>query len=131
MLPAAFFANASAFLSRLGQSHRQIELEQMTLAEQAQLFASPAARLVIGVHGAGLSNLIFSPIGHAVLEVYSAAFPCYRTLAVRRGLLYRDFAYGFRFVGPMYYDERVAQRTLDLMREQGGWPALIQSSPPK
>jgi hypothetical protein len=120
-LPPGFFANASAFLRGHELAHSIASLEGMPLLEQARLFASPAAHLVVGLHGAGLSNLIFSPSGAAVLEVYTAAFPCYRQLAHRRGVHYRDHAYGFMYAGPLYFDRRLAARLTELMGVQGGW----------
>ena len=96
-LAPAFFTNASAWLRAHGRvAHQIVELETLSLVEQAALFASPAAQLVVGVHGGGLSNLVFSPRGAAVLEVYTAAFPCYRELALRCGVHYERYEYGFR-----------------------------------
>ena len=57
--------------------------------------------------------------------MYTAAFPCYRQLALRRGLAYGAYGYGFRFEGELYFDERVGARLLALMREQGGWGRLL------
>jgi len=43
----------------------------LPVAEQMALFR--AARLVVGVHGAGLTNLLFAPRGCRVLELFAAA----------------------------------------------------------
>jgi len=104
-----------------------MELEELPLTEQVRLFASASARLVLGVHGAGLSNLVFSPRGHAVLELYTAAFPCYRNLALRGGLLYADFKYGFHFAGQLGFVEGLQLKLTELMRSQSGWALYLDS----
>ena len=121
-LAPSFFGNATAFLRGRGVRSSIAVLEALPLLEQVRLFASHAARLVIGVHGAGLSNLIFSPRGHAVLEMYTAAFPCYRNLALRRGLHHAEFRFGFHYTGELDFPTGAQRALLTLMRSQGGWP---------
>ncbi len=60
----------------------------LAFAEQAALFRQ--ARLVVGPHGAGLTNLIFAPAGALVYELVPQAYdnPCFRVLADNCGLLH-------------------------------------------
>jgi capsular polysaccharide biosynthesis protein len=44
-------------------------LEDLSVAEQARLFGQ--ARLVIGMHGAGLANLVYCRIGCSVIEIHN------------------------------------------------------------
>jgi hypothetical protein len=57
-----------------------VELESLTVADQIELFSD--ARAVIGVHGAGLANILFAT-RPAVLELFQPGFfnACYFTLA--------------------------------------------------
>ena len=61
---------------------------KLGFAEQAALFGH--ARLVVGPHGAGLTNLIFAPAGALVYELVPQAYdnPCFRVLADNCGLLH-------------------------------------------
>ena len=54
-------------ISRYG--FKTIHLEEMTVAEQVRLFAG--AKMVIGQHGAGFSNLIFGDGSCKILEIHS------------------------------------------------------------
>jgi capsular polysaccharide biosynthesis protein len=65
-------------------------LEQLRFSEQVELFAS--AQAVVGVHGAGMSNLVFAPAGCRVLELFPAAYlqSCYRDLAATMKLDYHQ-----------------------------------------
>ena len=74
-------ANESEVLGVLGAYRFEVvELESLTVADQIELFSD--ARAVIGVHGAGLTNLLFATRA-AVLELFQPGFfnPCYFTLA--------------------------------------------------
>lgn len=62
--------NEAELASRLSRhGFRAVELETMPVAEQIRLFAS--ADIVIGPHGAGLTNLIFCKPGTKVIELFS------------------------------------------------------------
>jgi hypothetical protein len=65
-------------------------LEEMSLAQQAALFAGASA--VVAPHGAGLSNLVFCPPEIPVIELFSPHYlvPCYWNLASDN-----DLRYGF------------------------------------
>ena len=58
----------------------------LTVAQQADLFSH--AEAVVGVHGAGLTNLLFSRPGTRVVELFSPRrmAPCYFILALENGL---------------------------------------------
>jgi capsular polysaccharide biosynthesis protein len=59
----------------------------LTVAKQVRLFAE--AELVVGAHGAGLSNLVFCPEGAAVLELFPPDYVniCYWALSSAVGSL--------------------------------------------
>ncbi len=61
--------------------------EDLSLAEQAKLFRT--ARFIVGPHGSGLSNLVFSEPGAAVLEIFppdQVGQSHYRVLAAQAGV---------------------------------------------
>jgi hypothetical protein len=62
---------------------------QMSLAQQINLFRN--ARVVIGPHGAGLTNIVFCRPGAVVYELLQANYPnaCMNVLAQGAGLAYR------------------------------------------
>jgi capsular polysaccharide biosynthesis protein len=66
-----------------------VDLRVLSVAEQAVLFFD--AEAVVGVHGSGLSNLVFCAPGTRVLEVFSPLYgsPAYYQIAERLGLEYR------------------------------------------
>lgn len=57
-------------LSKLGFS--RVELSKLSLKEQISLFAD--ARIVVSVHGAGLTNLAFAPEGTMVYELFAESY---------------------------------------------------------
>ncbi len=81
-----------------------VALEELSFLQQMELFQE--ASCVIGVHGAGLANVVFCRTNTAVLEIGSQDFPNaeYYRLAASRGLRYRwieatpslDAAVGYR-----------------------------------
>ena len=65
--------NESKLLNRLvSRGFRSIELSKLSFDEQVDLFAH--AEAVIGVHGAGLSNLVFAPAGCHVIEIAGQSY---------------------------------------------------------
>ncbi len=67
-----------------------VELESLTVSEQATLLHS--ADLVIGVHGAGLTNLCFCRPRTTVLEIFGDYIvPCYWALSSLCSLEYNRF----------------------------------------
>jgi hypothetical protein len=74
-------------LSRLG--FRRYDLETMTVAEQVALFHQ--AECVVGPHGAGLVNLVFSRPGTKVIEIGTPyrPHPCFHEISYHRELDYQ------------------------------------------
>ena len=80
-LSQEFFDNAARFFDEHSVPYVIAQLESMNLREQIVLFGGASA--IVGIHGAGLSNMLFSPAGTFVIELASP-FPerdCYRGLA--------------------------------------------------
>ncbi|MFF2446616.1 glycosyltransferase family 61 protein [Neobacillus sp. NPDC058068] len=50
----------------------KVELENLTVQEQAQLFST--AEVIVGAHGAGLANLTFCQPGTKVLEIFAPSY---------------------------------------------------------
>ena len=63
-----------------------VKCEKLSVQEQAEVFG--AADVVVGAHGAALTNLVFCRPGTRVVELFSPAYvnPCYRDLCVAAGL---------------------------------------------
>lgn len=78
-----------AVLSKFG--FKSIAPESLSVAEQVSLFA--AAEVVIGAHGAALTNTVFCSPGTKVIEIFAPDYvnPCYRQLSTQVGLEYWEF----------------------------------------
>lgn len=65
-----------------------ITLEEISLAEQIRIFQE--AKIVVGPHGAGHANILWSAPGTNLLEVFSPTWmhPCYAILARNCGIEY-------------------------------------------
>jgi len=63
-----------------------VKCEKLSVQEQAEVFSS--AEVVVGAHGAALTNLVFCRPGTRVVELFSPTYvnPCYRDLCVAAGL---------------------------------------------
>jgi capsular polysaccharide biosynthesis protein len=74
----------AAMLSERGFD--SVDCGKMSVQEQAEVFGS--AEVVVGAHGAALTNLVFCRPGTRVVELFSPAYvnPCYRDLCVAAGL---------------------------------------------
>lgn len=66
-----------------------VATEGLSFDEQVRMFAG--ASLLVGAHGAGLTNAIFMPAGSALVEVVPSwyAVACYLVMANEAGLRYR------------------------------------------
>ncbi len=78
-----------AVLSNFG--FKSIACESLSVAEQVSLFA--AAEVVIGIHGAAMTNTVFCSPGTKVIEIFAPDYvnPCYRRLSSQVGLEYWEF----------------------------------------
>jgi hypothetical protein len=70
------------------KNFKTIYLEDLSVKEQIKLFFN--ARQIVGVHGAGLTNLLFSQVGSFVLELFPVNYvnQCYWTIASYNELEY-------------------------------------------
>jgi len=63
--------------------------EKLTVADQAEIFQR--ATHVVGLHGAGLTNIVFSPVGTKVYELYGEHLaPCYWAISELSDLEYKN-----------------------------------------
>jgi tetratricopeptide (TPR) repeat protein len=78
-----------AVLSEFG--FKSIAPESLSVAEQISLFAT--AEVVIGAHGAALTNTVFCSPGTKLIEIFAPDYvnPCYRKLSSQVGLEYWEF----------------------------------------
>jgi len=99
-------ASRRIFIGRGGAKHRNLVHEEeisrelgkkgfekvncgnLSVLEQARIFAS--AGMIVGAHGAALTNLVFCRPGTKVIELFSPRYvnPCYRDLCVSAGLIH-------------------------------------------
>ncbi len=56
-----------------------ILFEKVSFADQVRTMR--ACRLLVGNHGAGLTNMIFMPTGSRVIEIVQSFKPCFEILA--------------------------------------------------
>jgi len=67
-----------------------VEFEHLSIPQQAELMSS--AEVVVGVHGAGFTNLSFCASGTKVIEIFGDYIvPCYWALCAVAGLDYAQF----------------------------------------
>jgi hypothetical protein len=79
-----------AEIARALEAHGFVAVEgrHLSFGEQARLFAE--AEVIVGAHGAGLTNLMFAPEGATVIEVIDPRHPiaCYYALSASLGQRY-------------------------------------------
>jgi capsular polysaccharide biosynthesis protein len=81
--------NESELLARMSRFDVEaIELEGMSMTQQAELFAS--AQLIIAPHGAGIANAVFCPKDSKLIEFMPDTYnnPCFELLAAIQSLRY-------------------------------------------
>lgn len=79
--------NEDALAGKLEQlGFDSINCGRLTIAEQARLFSS--ASIIVGVHGAALTNIVFAKPGAVVIELMPPNYshPCYEQLSFVRRL---------------------------------------------
>lgn len=71
--------------------YRSVQLSALPVAEQVSLFSS--ASHVVGLHGAGLSNIVFASPGCTLLEIFAHTYgtPAYYVLTAAQGLPYYSY----------------------------------------
>ena len=91
-------ADLETLLSQYGYS--SLTLSGRTVAEQAKLFRS--ASHIIGMHGAGLTNIIFSNPGAQLIEIFAATYgtPAFWVLAAATGKSYATYIADRVIAGP-------------------------------
>jgi len=87
-LHGSFFADFTKFMEseRPDAVYRIVETDEMGMAEQIEVFSS--ARMIIGMHGAGLSNWVFAQRAATVVELGNVNFPCFKPIASKLLLQY-------------------------------------------
>ncbi len=85
-LPREWFAHCEAYLKELGVSYRVVVLDNMPIGRQIRLFSS--VDMIIGLHGAALSNAMFARPGTHVVEVGQIVYECYAPLCAKLGMYY-------------------------------------------
>ena len=81
-----FFDKAAAFFAKHKVRLRIVSFADVSMKEQITLFTR--ASMVIGIHGAGFSNIIWSQKGTIVVELGDILVDCYVTLARKLGLVH-------------------------------------------
>lgn len=76
-------------LEKSGVRYQIVEMDSKTQEEQVRLVAN--ARVVIGMHGGSLSNIVFMRPRSLVIEMGLRDFPCFENLAKQTGLRYQRF----------------------------------------
>lgn len=91
-----------------------VQLSSMSVDEQISLFAS--ADIVIAPHGAGLTNIVFSPAGTKVIELVQDNYqnPCFKNLADSSGHDYTAIVNPTRSFGGSHHDDQI-EVDLDLL----------------
>lgn len=101
-----------------------MSLENFNAEEQVGNFAN--VKVIIGQHGAGLSNMIFAKPHTLVVEIGPRYFLCYETLAQKLGLHYIHFEHETysKDIGKSVTDE-IDLRTLVMEKANQGIKSLI------
>ena len=83
-LDADFDEKASAFFAKHSVRLLIVSLTDYSMAEQIRIFAHAA--MIIGVHGAGLANMVWAQRGTFIFELGPYGVHCYEILANRMGM---------------------------------------------
>lgn len=126
-LPAAFFDQGLAFFGNHSIRAEVAVLERLPLIEQVRLFAQ--APVIIAMHGAGISNIIFATSGASLIEVGLRSSRCYVRLAHKMRVHYFYDAmrekYGphGKHAGFSRSMEKVSMNALHMARKRRSSPA--------
>ena len=110
------------------EGFRTLVASELSVADQIRAFSR--ARVIVGPHGAGLTNLVFAPRGALVVEIVSATIAHmedFRVIARHMGqrlvtVVSGDFGDEAPHLHPMHRDYRadIAQVLATLRRERAG-----------
>ncbi len=109
--------NESALMQAIGGlGYVRVTLAGRSLAEQVALFAG--ATHVLGAHGAGLTNVAFSPHGARLLEIFPRSYgtPAYYVLAAGQGNPYAAYVAAEVIPGDRTQTDDVRLDVADFMR---------------
>ncbi len=85
-LQTHFFYQAIQFSKKNNINSKIVTLDNMDIVHQIQYFYN--ANIIIGLHGAGLSNIIFSKPNTHVIECGTILYPCFKNLCEKMNLNY-------------------------------------------
>ena len=85
-LENTFFDEIKLYLVSKNKNYNIVELENLPFQEQVNLFYK--SKVVIGIHGGGLSNIIFCEKGTHIIELGERLVPCYKNLSEKIDLNY-------------------------------------------
>jgi capsular polysaccharide biosynthesis protein len=90
-----------------------VRLEDISWVEQVSLFKN--AQVIIGIHGAGLANSVFSPRGAKLIELMDTSYPnvCFEVLAQQKQLKFERLL----FEKSLREAESIAGKILSLARD--------------
>ena len=99
-----------------------VNFQALSLSEQIRL--SRDSRIMIGPHGAGLSNLVFGQHLHHVLELFPPHYfnDCYGRLSVSCGISYAPFLSGEATPTDNVARTRAIRSAIGNILEEGAWP---------
>jgi hypothetical protein len=109
--------------ARLLESHGFVTLVPGLFSIRDQIALFKSARIVIGAHGAGLTNIVFCEPGTTILEFTQSNYPnmCMNRIAQGRGLRY----FGECFESGANSDVHGADWRIDIGRLDSMLPALL------
>lgn len=101
------------FLERVG--FKTVFAEHLSLGDQIETFSS--ASVIIGPHGAGLSNIVFGKPGATVIELLDERWPnhCFEILAAECSLEFHRIT----LTGQTTTGDWIIERVRDLLRDLG------------
>ncbi len=105
-------------LAKFGMPVRVAILEKLSFPEQINLMRNTA--ILLGPHGAGVTNMIFMPKGSAILELYPKGFYCrvFRAMAKIFGHLHVDLESD----NPSVIGRQPSPRVQEYL-DRGNWPS--------
>lgn len=96
-------------------------LAALTIRDQAALFGS--ASHIVGLHGAGLTNLIFAEAGGSICEIFPASYgtPAFYDIAAGVGMNYANYVCDGTIRTPISTMDNVELDVPDFIRRYRSW----------